>query len=513
MRTRRSLTNLGAALAATAITTVASLVSLPYLVAWLGDETFGAIRVARDWFAYLAILEIGISGGLLPVLARRAATSDASATHAAVASGVHAYKRITLWTIALGVILVWALPPLVGVSPEATTDLRIGGGIAVVGLLALPLTPLRSLLDAMQRSHLVHVAVLAQSITTIALSLLAAWWALGIAGQFGAVLLGSLPMLGLLVLFASRHCPGVVRVAMVARAEEESTAEITRLNRPTLLYMLFGRLGLAADNVVVALLLGPKAVVPLLITVRLALLAQGALLSVGNAAWAGLAELEATNQIARFNERVIELTRLVTMAATAALVPVAVFTGPFVRAWIGETHFGGTGIAVVASVNGLLMALFSLWGWCFGGTGRLPMLVRAQGAFALVNVVVSVAATHALGAIGPLVGTLAGFVTVSIWYLPYKLHRTFGTSIPALARAVATPLVAGIPVAVLCVLWLDRFPTTTIVGCGFSMAVTGSAYAVVAWSCLFDVAQRRLWQARVHDLLLATRTAMGRASA
>jgi hypothetical protein len=61
-----------------------------------------------------------------------------------------------------------------------------------------------------------------------------------------------------------------------------------------------------------------------------------------------------------------------------------------------------------------------------------------------LNVGASIGFTFLLGPPGPLVGTLAAFLTVNLWRLPAHLHATFGVSPRALYLALLGPLAWGV---------------------------------------------------------------------
>jgi O-antigen/teichoic acid export membrane protein len=106
---------------------------------------------------------------------------------------------------------------------------------------------------------------------------------------------------------------------------------------------------------------------------RLEVLAQIQIQGIGNATEAALADLYAQGETERFNARLIELTRLVALMGVTFMVAVASYNHHFIKLWVGEDSFGVDGSPVAC--NGFLQGLLSL-GWCFGGTGKQPKLVR-----------------------------------------------------------------------------------------------------------------------------------------
>ena len=454
-RTRRSALTWGAGVAASAATIAIAFVTTPLLLRFLGPERFGATRAVVDWFGHLTLLELGLGGALAPLLALALGRGDATTVRRTAAAGVRAFVRVALAAVPAGLILTLLIARLVPVSPGLVRDLQTAGLVATAGLLAYPLAPFRQLAAAAQRGYTLHILGFVQSVMTTSLAVLLAWQGLGITGQLVAMVVGQVLFALLITRDGLRRHGGILRSAASEPTDPEARAAIRKLNVPSLLFDLSGRTGLLTDNIVIALLLGPAAVVPLFVTQKLPQLAQLQLQGVGNASWAGLADLHALGRHDVFNARLLELTRLVAALSLAALVPIAAYNQAFVRLWVGEAHTAGTAVTLLASVNALLLALVSLWGWCFSGTGQVALLVPVMLVGAALNIAISIAATFAIGVAGPLLGTTIGVTATTLWYLPLQLQRRFGTPAGSLARAVLAPSAWAVLPAAL-VVWLSR---------------------------------------------------------
>jgi O-antigen/teichoic acid export membrane protein len=497
MRSGRSVLNFGSSVAFTAITLVTGLFATPLLLAWLGEERFGAFRAASEWWGYLTLLELGTGGALLAMLAEASGRRDAPLTRDIVVVAIRRYGRIALLATAGGLLLAAAMPHLVRVRPDLVGDLRTGCFIALLGVVTLPLAaPFRVLAESHQRGYVVNALLTVQALVVTGLALLLAWSGWGIRGQFLAFALGGLPYaLGLAWLGRAAH-PGVVRAAVVGPDAPDARLRLRRLDGPTLVCDVASRVSLLSDSIVLALVLGPAAVVPVFATQRLAVLAQGQLQGIGTASWAALAELHHQGERGRFNARVVELTRLVAVLGVACLVPIAVYGERFVTLWVGAERYAGHGVAVVAAVNAYLLAAVSLWGWCLTGTGRVRRLAGPSLVQAVVNVAASIAFTRWLGLVGPVLGTLVGLASVGVWYLPRLLEREFGTSARALYGALALPAAVGVPYA-LALRWVGatHAPTGWL---GLAVHLAAATLIVLAfwWLVMLRGAERTALRAR-----------------
>lgn len=491
-RVRRSALTFGSGLGYSAVTLVVGLIAVPLLIRWLGAEAYGAYRATSDWLAHLMLLEFGLAGALQPLLAR-SLTEDTDATSRVLAAGIRAYLGVTGIMMVAGAVLIATIGTLVPVGEALRGNLRAGVTVGVAGLLLVPFSPIRTLAEARQRGYRVNAVLLVQSLVTTGLALWLAWRGFGIAGQFVAVTAG-------LLLFVVLLAPGELRPfrrafhylrrpAVIA----ESRRALRQLNLPTFLRQLSGRLSFLSDRIIVAWLLGPVVVVPLYITQRLAEIVQVQLHGVATATWAALADLHAREHFDVFNRRLVELSRLVTVLAVAALVPIVAFNRTFVTLWVGLDRFGGPAVTLFAAINAYLMALYVLWGWTFGGTGQVARLVPMSIAVTVVNVVASIAGTMVFGMVGPLVGTTIGFVSVASWQLPRLLRRTFQTPVGSLLGGIAVPLALGVPYGLAA--WrLARVVEPSWFLLAAAMGASALVYLGAAWFLVFSKDERVVYR-------------------
>ena len=441
-RTRRTAWSFASGLTGNAATVLVSLAITPMLLRLLGTERFGAFRASLDALGYLGVLEFGLGGALPPLLIAALATTGRGVVAATVAMGMRAYVRVMLLSLIAGAVLVQVMPSLVPVRAQLHAELFAGCLVGLASLLLLPLQPFRLLISADQRDYVVQQMLVLQSLTIMGTALLLARAGFGLPGQFGANLLGQLAFSAGIVWFGARRSPGVWRLAL-QRPSSDLRADLRRLSLPTFVASVAGRISFLSDNVVAAVILGPVAVVPLVLTVRLPSLFQSQLLVAGNASWAALGDLHARGEHQRFQNGVLELTGLLAAGGAAALVPVVALNRQFVALWVGPQHFAGDATAVVAAVSAAVYPIISLWATCFSGTGHVGRLAPIWVANAVVNVGLSVLFTIHLGVVGPPLGTLAALALTAAWALPLALRRAFGIPTAALVDAAARPLLWG----------------------------------------------------------------------
>ncbi|HEY0468382.1 MAG TPA: oligosaccharide flippase family protein [Polyangiaceae bacterium] len=479
----------------------------PILLRTLGAARYGAARAVIDVMGYLTLFELGLSGAVIPLLARALAHDDRPRVGATLAAAFRAYLLVLVPMLLGAVVITLFIPRLVKVEPALHHELRLACIYAAIPVLLIPLTPLRSLLDASQRTYILSAFVIAQSVLIAVSSVLFAKCGFGIAGQTLAVAVGAILYGALVLLDAYKSARGLLPPHPF-RSNAELSREIWSLNTPTLIINISARIGLFTDNVVIGSILSAPVIVPFLMTQRLGQIVGSQLQAVGATSWAGLTQLYTRGERELFCERFLELNQLVMALGLCALVPIVAFNHTFVALWLGESSYGGLALTAIAAGNALLLAIVSLWGWLFGGTGQLGRLVRLSVVSAAVNLLVSVGFTWGMSKRdphdalwGPLLGTATALLLVHFPFTPILMHRHFQIPIGRLARTLTKPLLIVGPFAV-GLLWLGaRWPPRGWLALAASMAGAGAALALLCWILVLRVSDRTLWLSRLRLVL------------
>jgi O-antigen/teichoic acid export membrane protein len=284
-----------------------------------------------------------------------------------------------------------------------------------------------------------------------------------------------------------------LRTVFASQADQtEISRKLRVLNRASIVSTLFGRLCLLTDNIIIGLFLGPAAVVPFFLTTRLTQAASGQVQAVGAATWAGLAQLVQSGEIELFHRRLVEVTKITAILAGAVVVPLAALTGPFVSLWVGPDRYAGDLVAGLCVFNTVVLAVYSLWGWVFTGTGRLPRLLPFLVGQAAINFGVSLLATWWFGLPGPLIGT----AVVNIVYNPRIagiLRSEFGGSVRLLFSAVFTAMVPALVLLVVLFAVRQCWPVYTWWRFFGELGAAACLYLALAWCVILRGEERELF--------------------
>lgn len=496
-RTRNSAWNLLAGSGYALASAAAGLIAAPFLLRWLGSERMGAFKALTDWIGYLTFFDLGLSGALMASLAARIAKGDHIAVTKMLSAGFRAYRTVMLAQLAGAIAFVVALPAFIPVTQLTKTDLRITGTIALLPLSLTPLLTFRALAESRQRGYLIWLTMTAQVLAMNGLFLFAAQAGWGLIGQGVSFAVAQFIPLLVLAWDGMRTYPGVGKIV----ADQTDKTALWKLSRPTFIHGLTDKIGLVSDNIIIAWILGPAMVVPFFLTQQLAVMAQSQLRGLGNATWAGLAELYARGDKTRLHSRLLELTGLVSGLGWAVLIPIAANNRSFITLWVGQNIYAGNLVTWLACLNALLWAIYSLWGWVLLGTGHIRQWMPYAIASTLVNIVISVAGTIQFGFMGPLLGSSAGLLLVNSWALPMVVNRVIALPLQSLWRAALSPLRWSLPYAALSLAFAAYFPQTNWLSLLAVSAVEVVVGLLFWWRFNLGSAERAEWQSRVKSLL------------
>ncbi|MBD2081727.1 lipopolysaccharide biosynthesis protein [Leptolyngbya sp. FACHB-17] len=497
-RSRRSINNFASALLLQVVTVGIGIVSTPLLLKWLGNDRFGAFRSASDWLGHLKLLELGLGGSLMPLIAIALGQGDQAKVRLTLSVGIRAYFKVACLMLSGAIVLGYLILHLVPVQAALTQELQLGYWLGLLSLIWLPLTPFRLLADAAQRSDLVNFVFIVQSLIITGLSLYLAQASVGIPGQFLAVVAGTAIASLLLSWRGICRCPDAFSVALrpPRSATHAIQQQIDQLSVPTLLFNVSGHMSLLTDNMVIAYFLGSASVVPFVLTQRLGALAQAQVQVIGNAAWAALADLYANKQLAAFNAKTVYLTKLVVILGLMLTIPITLYNPKFVQLWVGPEQFAGWQVNVLAAINAVLLGVLSLWGWCFTGTGNITKFLPIALTGSSVNIAVSLLATPVFKMSGPLLGTFVALITVYLWWIPCRMKQVFGTSVRALIGAIARPLLVALFYLPGAIWFAQTYPPDGWLTLGFSMSAIAITFLGIAWLSLLNSEERSEWSQR-----------------
>lgn len=170
-RYRRIILATTSGLLARALGTLASLVTVPLLLSYLGKERFGLWSAAMSLVAWLGLLDLGISNGLVNAVSEAYGRNDKTAAGRFVCSAAVVLASVAgLAAIVLTVVgprIAW--DAILGVAGKVPKDLvtSVVLAAAAVFLAGLPLAFVQSVYVGYQTLHVANLFAAAGAIATV----------------------------------------------------------------------------------------------------------------------------------------------------------------------------------------------------------------------------------------------------------------------------------------------------------------------------------------------------------
>jgi O-antigen/teichoic acid export membrane protein len=497
MRTLKTFLNLSSSLLNTFVSLVFGLWATPYVLRWIGKDSFGAFRALIDLTGYFALFEFGFFGTLLMKFAEYSRHDRKENAEQIFAFGFKYYIKLSLVALVAAAILFPFLGKFIPVQSALHSDLNLAYLVLIVSLLFFPFQTFKAYNEANQKSYMNNRGILFQTLLTILLSLVFAKLGFGIMGQALALVFGLL----IANIYAAKntglHIPGTLKKIL----STEHISTFHKLRFSTFINELCGRSAVLSDNLIISIVLGAARVPTFHLTQRLINITQNQLQNISQASWSSLSELFHQNEMERFRERIYDLTKFVTIASVGVLVGLAIFNERLITIWVGPEYYGGLSLTLLTVVNAFTLPILSVWGWCFFASGKYSVVTPMMLIQAIVNVVVSFVATSRVGILGPTIGTSTAYFLIPCIWIPLLLKKHFQISVRTLFTKVATPAFLGILIFVPLFQNRSFFLDWHWYTCLMAMTLIAVLYFSVGYILLLDKNEKSIYKARVVMLM------------
>ena len=485
---------------------VSRIVVTPVIVHAVGATDYGIWILVATIGSFGAILELGISAGLVKYVAEHSAREETEDAAQTVAAATWLYRVLGLSIALVGGLIALGAPLVLGLEGDSATLARELGLLAALdlGLSMLPLAPL-GVLKGLQRFPAVNaiqagIAVLGVGLVVIAIALGGGIVTVSAVFTFSTALTAAVSRF-----VARRAVPGYFSAG--ARRDPERVRRLVRFSRSVAVVQIAANLQGRFDAVIVAAALPVRSVTPYSFAQRLADGTRLATDQFGRVLFPLASQVNATRDANAVRELFLMSTRLTLAIALAVGLPVALLGGPILEIWVGD-QFASYGTVVAILACAAIVDLPS-----YPAAAVLQSLER-HGPFAwmamtsaIANVGLSIALVGPYGLEGIAAGTLvASSVEIIVFVLPYAA-RVLGVSLWEFLSAVVLPLIG--PAAILAVLVIAGHELLPVTSLPRLILVVGGAVAgyTIAYGA-FGAAprERELYQSAVSALFRRRRT-------
>jgi len=398
---------LGARIGALPVQIVVTVLSTRLILDRLGVPGYAAFAVVVSLPNLISFAGLGVGAAVTDALARRRLVGD-ERYHAVLLTSIRALmlSGLVVALAAAALTLTGEWPAVLGVPEQPGLGLGAGVAVALFGL-SVPLSIGQSCLLGVHKNHLSIVAQTGGSLVGLGLTV-AAYLTHGPFVAYAAA-----PYLGLasgsvLAVILARRA-GALPIGRVARAliTTAKGTKIRDLSGAMAVIMVASTVATQSDRLILAHLSSELQVAIYAVAMTLLSAALSFVQAAGMSLWPVFAGQRADGGLVD----VRQFRRVTAVFAAGGLVILAGFVllGPALTEWLSK-GLSGSGPALMASC-GALALVQSLWwprGMLLTDADGLRQQAYASIGAAVVNVAVSVATAPHLGAVGPILGTIAG---------------------------------------------------------------------------------------------------------
>jgi O-antigen/teichoic acid export membrane protein len=391
VRGRRVILSGAAGLGVRLVSVASMLVTVPVILRTLGEERYGLLMTITAALSMAGLADLGVSNGLVSMLAEAHGRAD----HARV-RGLVSSSWLSTWASALVVVAAFALlsPCLSwagllnarGALAAAQAGPALAMAVILVGL-GMPAGIIQRIYGALQEGFIGSAWMAGGSLLSVVFTFLAAWLGLGLPAFVCAALGGGLVAhVGASVFEFTVRRPALR--PSIGFASRKLTKELLTRGLPFLVLQLTVLTMNAADNLIIARMLGPQAVTSYSIASKLFIVAPVLLGTFLGPLWPAYADAM-TRGDATWIRRTLRKSILLAVVVPAGVGAVALVFGPWLLSvWVGSPM--GT--------TPLLLAGLAMWGVTSSMGSALSMLLnglqvlRFQAVAALVTAIATIAA-------------------------------------------------------------------------------------------------------------------------
>ena len=495
-RSKRLAATIASGWLRTVVTTAVALVATPILIRYLGSDRFGAAAVATQWFAYLEFLTFGLGAALSVLLLRVATTGNGETVPGTVRAGVSLISRQLLWVLPAAAALVFAFPFVFRLPYPLQEEFYWAAPAILLGVALLPTGVFRSVLEARQQGYLVNLCLTVQAGVVAVVGVGLAVAGAGLTGQIWVSFLG----LAVAALLAAHLAGATTRRFWAGSSMDIDRGALSKLRWPLVVAGLGNQINLMSDALLVAMLLGVKAVAGFFLTQRLLQLAtvvSGSLS--GSGTWAGLVDLRTRDGVEAFRVRLIEVSKLSVGLNLLVLAPAVGLNRRFMALWLrDDTVYAGDAVVLATLAFLGVFNWFCLYAALLDSFGLTRRRVWVSTAGTLIKLALLVPFVSWFGLAGVPMAGVVGYLLTDAWFCPYVLCSEHGVSMRAIGIGLFRATALGGGWVATCFLIANRFAALTgWWGLAAEAAALETGSLLLAWLLLFSTGDRELWRRRV----------------
>ena len=459
-----------------------TLILLPKIVGYLGQDRYGVFRVIAEWVGFSAIFTVGLGSFCAQRLARNLSSSpELLAVELRRIIVFSFYVGIILF-FGIGVLLYLLSPLLFDTLILSRSEINWALFWSLIALLCLPAIPIQGLFEARQRGYQVNLVLFAQRVLIIVGSWYVASHTNSLAWQFFVIAMGACLTSLTFTLVAKKEFPGYFKARGGASVRLKEVKQFISDSFPFMKMDFAGRLSISADTLLISYLMSNSSVTLFYLAMRIPSLLTNQIFGLGNSIWAGFLEFHRIGNTQETIKLFRFVSKITVSLASLTAVLVGLLNGPATTLWLGSMTINQPLFHMLIGLNIIPISLLSLWGWLVTTLGQEKRFAQISIEAALVNISFGIGLTYYFGFLGPALGSLIGYGIYKIFRLQSTIQDLIGISRRQFVELILMPLIT-VALFLAAGHWLLR--TFAQTPTWWTLALYGTIITMLFTSCLY----------------------------
>ncbi len=407
----RILKGISTGIAGRGVAVVTSFIAIPLTVRYLGAERYGVWVNLTSILSWLSVFDLGIGSTAINKIAEALAHEDFATARLRVNG---AYVSLAALALALGIVIsiVWKFiswPAVLGAKTSANGgEIALAAACAVfVFLGSFPFLITPKVLGACKEVTFANYWNSAASVLSLLLLVVATRLHMGLPGLVLAVSGSALLVGSLSTVWLYKHLNWLVPELRSIPWKHVTT--FLNVGLPFFAVQIAGLILFQTDNLIIAQILGARAVTPYSVTWKL--FSYSTLLQVISipALWPAYSDAFSRRDFDWIQKTYRYNVRIAIGSTLIFVLILLVISRRFIDLWAGSDAVPSFGLVLAMAIWSLLSVLSSCESCLLGAAGRVNGQAIYCGIGAAVNVLASILLGRAFGIIGIISGTICAY--------------------------------------------------------------------------------------------------------
>ena len=429
-RFRRILQTSWAGAVSRVVSIVASLLSVPMAMNYMGVEGYGLWMAISSLIMFLNVADGGIANGVINIIARLSASNTYTEMRGVVSTAFFLllFLSAACFLLFLSVALFIPWDKVLGVShsippSDVLTMVLIVAGVFFANF---SLGLVGKVQRALQEGYLEHLWSGVGSLLSLFFMFIAIQVDAGLLWVVGSFLCGT----SIAFIFSNIayffYMKKKIRPTF-SLLKLRYVKEIAGVGFLFLILQLSSAVGFESDNILIANILGASAVAEYAITMKLFLLLPAVASFALMPLWGAYSEAFASGDVAWVKATFLKSIKLSLFVSTPLALLMAFMGDIIIKYWVGDSIHPSTGLIFGAALWAVLMTLGNALAMFLNAMNIVRVQVIISIAMATLNIFLSIFLIHRLGVEGAVYGSvIATLICIFIPYgfiLPYYYRR------------------------------------------------------------------------------------------